>query len=312
MDIESWELWYMTAHNASSPDQQTITLPPPPGEVGVLIVSGKDRPGIVAGISALLSRAGANIVSLDQYSDNPQGGNFFQRTVFHHSDFTVHRPDLEKQLEALLGERFELSWRLTDTTPKRTAILASRTDHCVLDLLWRQRRGEISMVVPMVISNHPDLAESVRSFRVPFHHVPSDGPNRSASEAEMLRLLQGNVDLVVLARYMRVLSSPFLEELAVPVINIHHSFLPAFVGASPYRRAKERGVKLVGATAHYVTEELDEGPIIEQGVVRVSHAETTAQLQQRGADVERSVLSRAVEWHCQDRVIRHDNCTIVF
>jgi formyltetrahydrofolate deformylase len=200
------------------------------------------------------------------------------------------------------------------------AILASKADHCLLDLLWRQRRGELPVTIPMVISNHPDVAEEVRSFGVPFFHVPSPGPgtgsapreSREGAEAEKLRLLIGNVDFVVLARYMRILSGDFIARAGVPIINIHHSFLPAFIGAGPYAKAKERGVKLVGATAHYVTEDLDEGPIIEQDVVRVTHADTAADLQRRGADVERAVLSRAVTWHSEDRVIRDGNHTIVF
>jgi formyltetrahydrofolate deformylase len=164
----------------------------------------------------------------------------------------------------------------------------------------------------MVISNHPDVAEEVRSFGIPFFHVPCQGADKSAAEAEHLRLLQGNVDFVVLARYMQILSGDFIDNVGVPIINIHHSFLPAFIGAGPYAKAKQRGVKLVGATAHYVTQDLDEGPIIEQDVVRVTHAHTAADLTRRGADVERAVLSRAVLWHAEDRVIRNGNHTIVF
>ncbi|MGY5011720.1 formyltetrahydrofolate deformylase [Streptomyces sp. 900105755] len=164
----------------------------------------------------------------------------------------------------------------------------------------------------MVTSNHPDTAEEVRGFGVPFFHVPSAGPDKSAAEAEHLRLLQDNVDFVVLARYMQILSGDFIERVGVPIINIHHSFLPAFIGTGPYAQAKERGVKLVGETAHYVTEDLDEGPIIEQDVVRVTHADTAADLRRRGADVERAVLSRAALWHAEDRVVRHANHTIVF
>jgi formyltetrahydrofolate deformylase len=196
--------------------------------------------------------------------------------------------------------------------PNRVAIFASKSDHCLLDLLWRQRHGELPVMVSMVISNHPDTAEEVRSFGIPFFHVPSAGPDKTAAEAEHLRLLQGNVDFIVLARYMQILSGEFIAALRVPIINIHHSFLPAFIGAGPYAKAKERGVKLIGATAHYVTEDLDEGPIIEQDVVRVTHAETAADLQRRGADVERMVLSRAVKWHSEDRVVRNGNQAIVF
>jgi formyltetrahydrofolate deformylase len=278
-----------------------------------LIVHGKDRTGIVAAVGAVLSRHAANIVSLDQYSDNPQGGAFFQRTVFGCENLPVVLPKIRLDLEHELADGFDLDFTLRDlAVPQRVAIFASRSDHCLLDLLWRHRRGELPINIAMVISNHPDTAAEVRSFGIPFFHVPSMGPDKSAAEAEHLRLLQGNVDFVVLARYMQILSGRFIAELGVPVINIHHSFLPAFIGAGPYTKAKERGVKLVGATAHYVTEDLDEGPIIEQDVVRVSHAHTIEELQRRGADVERAVLSRAVRWHSEDRVIRHGNHTIVF
>lgn len=284
----------------------------PPNEA-VLTVHGRDQPGIVAAVSAVLARHGANILALDQYSDDPDGGRFFQRTVFHLDDLVANRAAVEEELAATLSDGFELSWSLSlRSVPKRVAILASTSDHCLLDLLWRHRRGEIPMSVPMVISNHTNVADDVASFAIPFFHVPSAGPDKSQAEAEILKLLAGNVDLVVLARYMQILSGDFLDRVGAPVINIHHSFLPAFVGEAPYRRAKERGVKLIGATAHYVTEELDEGPIIEQDVVRVTHADTAADLQRKGASVEREVLSRAVLAHCDDRVIRHGRQTIVF
>lgn len=279
-----------------------------------LIVQGKDQPGVVAAASALITRNGGNILALDQYSDDPTGGEFFQRVVFHRENLAAAFPEIEADLAETLGEGFGLDWTLTDqSTPKRMAILASKQDHCLLDLLWRHRRGDLTVTIPMVISNHTDTAEDVRSFGVPFFHVPSvKGPDKSESEAELVRLLKGNVDFIVLARYMQILSPDFLEEVGVPVINIHHSFLPAFIGADPYRRAKDRGVKLIGATSHYVTEDLDEGPIIEQDVARITHAHSAEDLRRRGADVERAVLSRAVLWHAQDRVIRDGNHTIVF
>jgi len=282
----------------------------------VLVVHGKDRAGIVAAITAVLSKHDANIVSLDHHADDPQGGNgvFFQRTVFGRPDLKAALPQIDKELQQELSAGFELTYTLRElSVPKRVAIFASREDHCLLDLLWRHRRGELPITVSMVISNHADAADEVRSFGIPFFHVPSAaGPDKSAAEAEHLRLLAGNVDFIVLARYMQILSGNFIQQVAVPIINIHHSFLPAFIGANPYAKAKERGVKLVGATAHYVTEDLDEGPIIEQDVIRVSHADTVAELQRLGADVERDVLSRAVLWHSQDRVIRNGSHTIVF
>jgi len=278
-----------------------------------LIVQGKDRAGIVAAVASVLAGAGANIVSLDQYSDDPRGGDFFQRTVFSLGNLKAVLPELDKELRKRLEEEFTLEFTLRDmSVPKRVAIFASKSDHCLLDLLWRHRHGELPLAVSMVISNHPDAATEVRNFGIPFFHVPSAGSDKSAAEGEHLRLLQGNVDLVVLARYMQILSGDFIAKVGVPIINIHHSFLPAFIGAGPYAKAKERGVKLIGATAHYVTEDLDEGPIIEQDVVRVTHADTVADLQRRGADVERIVLSRAVKWHSEDRVICNGNHTIVF
>ena len=279
-----------------------------------LIVHGTDRPGIVAAVSALITRHEGNIVAFDQYSDDPTGGDYFQRVVFHRPDLAAALPMIEDDLGRTLGGGFDLRWSLTDqSTPKRMAILASKQDHCLLDLLWRHRRGELPVTIPMVVSNHTTAAEDVRTFGVPFFHVPSaPGPDKSESEEKILELLVGNVDFVVLARYMQILSGDFLEKVGVPVINIHHSFLPAFIGADPYKKAKERGVKLIGATSHYVTSDLDEGPIIEQDTVRVTHADSSLELARRGADVERQVLSRAVLWHAQDRVIRQGNHTIVF
>ncbi len=278
-----------------------------------LIVSGPDQQGIVAAMAALVARHDGNIVSLDQHSTDPVGGAFFQRVVFHRPGLAAALPAIEADLARTL-EPFGMTWVLRDMSiPKRMAILASTEDHCLLDLLWRHRRGALPVEIPMVISNHTRAAEDVRSFGVPFVHVPSQpGPDKSAAEAEILRHLEGRVDFVVLARYMQILSADFLAKAGVPVINIHHSFLPAFIGANPYQKAKDRGVKLIGATAHYVTEDLDEGPIIEQDVARVTHADSTVELRRRGADVERAVLSRAVLWHAQDRVIRHGNHTIVF
>ena len=290
----------MTVHNEALKDQ------------ACLIVHGPDRAGIVSAVTALITRNKGNIVQLDQYSDNADGGAVCQRGVVHRPDLSAAFGEIEADLEETIGA-LGLEWTLTDqSVPKRMAILASTSDHCLLELLWRHRRGELPVTIPMVISNHTNVADDVRSFGIPFFHVPSQGPDKSAAEARILELLKGNVDFAVLARYMQIISEDFLDNVEVPVINVHHSFLPAFIGAAPYRKAKERGVKLIGATSHYVTKDLDEGPIIEQDIARVDHAHTAADLQARGAYVERAVLSRAVQWHAEDRVIRHGNHTIVF
>jgi len=271
---------------------------------GRLLIHCPDRHGIVAAVAGFLAASGANIISSDQHSTDPEGGEFFMRM-----EFNLERGDLEALGRAFaqeVGERLDMTWRLTDAgRPKRMAILVSREDHCLVDLLWRHRRGELDAEIPLVASNHPDHAEDVAGFGIPYHHAP--WPN----EPELLGLLQG-CDVVVLARYMRILSGDFLEQLGLPVINIHHSFLPAFAGANPYQRAFERGVKVIGATAHYVTEELDAGPIIDQDVTRVSHRETPQTMMRLGRDIERTVLARAVNAHLEDRVLVHGNRTVVF
>ncbi|REJ07842.1 formyltetrahydrofolate deformylase [Microbacterium bovistercoris] len=274
-----------------------------------LLIACDDQPGIVAAVAGALAEHGANIISLDQHSTDAAGGRFFQRTVIHLDGLAAKRPALEASISAV-AERFDMEWSLHDASRrKRVAIFVSKYDHCLLELLWRTQRGELDIDVTMVVSNHPDLADSVRAFGVPFVHIPA--ADKAAMEQRQLDLLRGNVDLVVLARYMQILSDSFIESLGAPVINIHHSFLPAFIGANPYARAKERGVKLIGATAHYATADLDEGPIIEQDVTRVTHAESAAELQRRGADVERFVLARAVKWHAEDRVIVHGRSTVI-
>ncbi|CAH0201062.1 MULTISPECIES: formyltetrahydrofolate deformylase [unclassified Microbacterium] len=278
-----------------------------------LLIACDDQPGIVAAVANVLAQHGANIISLDQHSTDAEGGRFFQRTVIHLPGLAAARPALEASIDEV-AERFGMEWSLHDTSRrKRVAIFVSKYDHCLMELLWRQQRGQLDVDITMVVSNHPDLAESVRSFGVPFVHIPrgTGDDAKEAMEARQLELLQGNVDLVVLARYMQILTDDFIGRIGAPVINIHHSFLPAFIGANPYARAKERGVKLIGATAHYATADLDEGPIIEQDVTRVTHSESAAELQSRGADVERLVLARAVQWHAEDRVIVHGRSTVI-
>ena len=267
----------------------------------------------MAAVSGFLTESGANITSSDQHSTDPEGGTFFMRMEFRLEGLQSRRQELEKAFAESVAEPFEMEWQLAYLSDrKRVALLASRDEHCLLDLLWRWRRGELHGSVVAVVSNHDVHVEDVRSFGVPYHHVPATSSSKSEAEEQMLDLLAGEADLVVLARYMQILSADFLARLGAPVINIHHSFLPAFGGADPYRKARERGVKLVGATAHYVTEELDAGPIIEQDVFRVTHRHSVDELERIGRDLERLVLARAVEWHLDDRVLVHENRTIVF
>ncbi len=265
-----------------------------------LVVSCPDRPGIVAAIAGFLFEGGANILSSAQHS----GERFLLRMEFEH-DAPV------SGFEAV-AERFGMDFRLTRAdVPKRMAILVSREEHCLLDLLWRWRSGELDAEVVTVLSNHPVARGDVEAFGVPYVEVPNRREIKPQAEEAMLAQLRG-VDLVVLARYMQILSGDFLERVGVPVINIHHSFLPAFAGAEPYERAHDRGVKIIGATAHYVTEELDAGPIIEQDVERVTHADDVEALRRTGRDIERTVLARAVRWHLEDRVVVDGPRTVVF
>jgi formyltetrahydrofolate deformylase len=277
-----------------------------------LLIGCADRPGIVAGVSGFLYERGANIVSSHQYSTDPSGGRFFLRTEFFLADadqrerFAV---DFAAQVAAPLAMDWTLRWW---GERRRIAILVSRHDHCLQELLWRSRRGELDAQVVTVISNHPDLQDDVRAAGVDFHHVPVDAGRKREAEEAMLGLLDGGAELLVLARYMQILSAEFLGRVGMPAINIHHSFLPAFSGANPYRRAHARGVKLIGATAHYVTEQLDDGPIIDQDVVRVDHRHNVSDLERVGRDVERRVLAHAVALHLDDRVIVDGPRTIVF
>jgi formyltetrahydrofolate deformylase len=282
------------------------------GSARLLIVC-PDGPGIVAATSTFLHEHGANILDSAQHSTDPTGGTFFMRMEFQLDGLDDGRKDFELAFEQTVAQRFDMTWRLSSSSErKRVAILVSRYEHCVLDLLWRWRRNEIDAEITHVISNHPDLEADVRSFDLPYTYVPVPRDDKAAAEEQILSLLAGRVDLVILARYMQILSADFLRRIEAPVINIHHSFLPAFVGSDPYRRALERGVKIIGATAHYVTEELDGGPIIEQDIARISHRDNAQDLERISRDIERAVLARAVRWHLEDRVLIDENRTFVF
>jgi formyltetrahydrofolate deformylase len=279
----------------------------------VLTLSCPDRPGIVAAVSTFLAQSGQNILDAQQFDDT-ETKKFFMRVVFTAADLAVELSALQTGFTAI-AQRFAMNWQMRDRAAKRRVmLLASKSDHCLFDILYRWRTGELDMVPTAVVSNHPRETYASLDFGdIPFHYLPATKENKPQQEAAIWKLVEDSrTDLVVLARYMQILSGDFLDQVGAPVINIHHSFLPAFAGAGPYERAKERGVKLVGATSHYVTEDLDQGPIIEQDVTRVSHRDDTETLIRLGADIERTVLSRAVRWHCEDRVLVHGNTTVVF
>jgi formyltetrahydrofolate deformylase len=277
-----------------------------------LLISCPDRPGIVAAVSGFLFARRANIVSSHQYSSDPSGGRFFMRTELFLPE-PVDREALAEGFRNEVAEPFAMDWELRWWGQvRRTAILVSRHDHCLVDLLWRRRRGELETEIVAVISNHTELEQQTAAAGVPFHHVPVPEEGKDQAEQTIVSLLEGKAELLVLARYMQILSGDFLARIGIPAINIHHSFLPAFAGANPYRRAHDRGVKLIGATAHYVTEQLDDGPIIDQDVVRVDHRQRAEELERVGRDVERLVLARAVALHLEDRVIVDGRRTVVF
>jgi len=279
----------------------------------ILVIRCPDRPGIVAAISSFLFARSANITDLDQHSSDPEGGTYFMRLEFHLIGLEKDLGELRRHFETEVASPFAMEWRLVPATDrKKVAVLVSKQDHALLELLWSWKRGDLRADVTIVISNHPDLRSAVEPFGVLFEHVPNTRETRAAAEARMLELLDGRADLLVLARYMQILSPELTARFANRIINIHHSFLPAFAGADPYRQAHDRGVKIVGATAHYVTAELDAGPIIEQDVGRVSHRDSVDDLKALGRDLERRVLARAVKWHCEERTLVHGNKTIVF
>jgi len=274
-----------------------------------LLLACPDRPGLIARVSGFLAEAGLNIVDVDQHSSAE--GRFFMRMVFDQVP-GAGREALEQQFAREIGEPFEMDYELGESgRERRVAVMVSREDHCLSDLLWRWRNGDLGGELVAVISNHPDHASQVEAVGLPFHHVAVEPHSKHEAERQILDLLDG-VDLLVLARYMQILSDDFLRELRAPAINIHHSFLPAFVGADPYHRAYERGVKLIGATAHYVTAELDAGPIIAQDVESVDHRDEVADMIRIGRDIERLVLARAVMAHLDDRVLLDGDRTIVF
>ncbi len=277
-----------------------------------LLITCEDRAGIVQAVSGFLYHHGANITNLAQYTTEAQGGRYFMRVEFELANLPEKFEQLKSTFIANVGERYHMQWRLSRVSDvKKVGILVSKFDHALLDLLWRHARGLLPCDITHVVSNHEDLRTAVEGFGIPYSVVKVTPDNKAQAEAEIHQIMQGN-DLLILARYMQILSEDMVKDWNMKIINIHHSFLPAFVGANPYQQAYDKGVKLIGATAHYVTADLDQGPIIEQDVKRVSHDYSVQDLRELGEDVERNVLSRAVRWHLEDRIIVDGNKTVVF
>ena len=285
------------------------TVPPSTIDKLVITLSCPDQPGIVHAASGIMSDIGGNIIQSQQFGD-PDTGLFFMRME---AESPVGRGPVEEGLTRI-ADKFNATWRVDQLgRPLRTVIMVSREGHCLTDLLYRQRSQGLPIEVVAVVGNHPDLAPVAQFYGVPFLSIPVTKDSKARAEAELLDLIKSEqVELAVLARYMQILSDSVCREMAGRVINIHHSFLPSFKGARPYAQAHERGVKLIGATAHYVTADLDEGPIIEQDVTRVTHADSTRDMVELGQDVERRVLAQAVRWHAERRVLMNGNRTVVF
>ncbi|MDF2959857.1 MAG: formyltetrahydrofolate deformylase [Paenibacillus sp.] len=277
-----------------------------------MLVSCPDQPGIVAAVSRFLYEHGANIVQSDQYTMDPEGGMFYIRIEFDLDNLDARREQLKADFAAVAAQ-FQMQWSINRAgRKKKLAIFVSKEDHALLELLWQWQAGDLEAEIAMVISNHNDMRSLVESFGIAYHHIPVTAETKAEAERKQLDLVVDQVDAVVLARYMQIITPKFIEYFPNRIINIHHSFLPAFVGGKPYAQAHNRGVKIIGATAHYVTEELDGGPIIEQDVQRVSHRDNVDDLKRIGRHIERIVLARAVSWHVEDRVIVHGNKTVVF
>lgn len=276
----------------------------------VLLILCPDRRGLVATVSGLLYRHGANILHADQHQDHDLG-LFFMRVECESDGFDV--PAFAAELERTASE-LGMQWELRDTGElPRIAIFVSQHLHCLADILYRYRSGDLRCAIPAILSNHRDGEALARFYDVPFHYVPVTAEQKSAAEQEQLRILGAeSIDAVVLARYMQILSPEFVARFPARIINVHHSFLPAFAGGRPYHAAFQRGVKLIGATSHYVTAELDDGPIIEQDVVRISHRDGVEDLISKGRDIEKAVLSRALSWHLERRILCYGNKTVVF
>ncbi|RUL52255.1 formyltetrahydrofolate deformylase [Lysinibacillus antri] len=278
-----------------------------------LLVKCPDKPGIVSVLSTFLYKHNANIIESSQYSSDPENGKFFIRLEFHCDNLQEKRPQMEKEFAQIAWD-YNMSYNIFYRNQRqRTAIYVSKELHCLLELLWAWQNGDLDTDIAVVISNHEEARSIVESHGIPFHYLPANKDIRKEVEAQQIQLMEEyNVDVLILARYMQILTPDFVNHFENRIINIHHSFLPAFIGANPYDRAHKRGVKLIGATSHYVTNDLDEGPIIEQDVERVDHRDDVPTLKKIGSQIERRVLAKAVKWHLENRIIVEGNKTIVF
>ena len=277
-----------------------------------LLISCPDRPGIVAAVSSFIFEHHGNICQSDQHSTDPHHGTFFMRVSFTEDSFTLNQADLVRDFTPI-AEMLYMNWSVHYSRQRRrSCIFVSKLDHCLTDLLWRWKSGELTMDITCIISNHQNLETLAQMYGIPYYYFPAQKEHRSTDQQRILEFLSDKVDFLILARYMQILEPFFVKAYPRQIINIHHSFLPAFIGANPYERAFERGVKLIGATAHYVTDDLDEGPIIAQDVIHCNHRDTLADLMRKGRDVERRVLAEAVRLHTEDRVLVFKNKTIVF
>jgi len=279
----------------------------------IITIQCPDQKGIVATVSDFLYNYQGNILEVDQHVDE-EIGMFFMRAAWELDSFALDKESIESVFREEVADRFGMSFDLYFNTQKpRMAIFVSKLSHCLFDILSRYYSGQFDVEIPLVISNHLELKKVVTAFRIPFYHLPMDKTNKAAVEQQQIELLKEHkVDFIVLARYMQILSGDFIQSFPNQIINIHHSFLPAFVGAKPYHAAYERGVKIIGATAHYVTEELDAGPIIEQEIARVRHHNSVSDLVQIGQDVEKVVLSKAIKYHLERKVLAYRNKTVIF
>lgn len=280
--------------------------------IATLLFSCPDRVGLVSRISHFIFERGGNIIDLDEHVD-PDEQRFFIRVAWDLKNFSISASDLETAFSPL-GNEFNATWKIHfSQKKKRLAIFVSKLDHCLHEILWRHNLGEFDAEIPLIISNHNELQKLADYYKIPFHIYPITQENKNDQENAELKLLKdNNIDTIILARYMQILSPAFIDKYTNQIINIHHSFLPAFIGSNPYKQAYKRGVKIIGATAHYVTIELDEGPIISQDIIRITHKDEVENLVRKGRDLERLVLVRAIDYHLQNRILVHSKKTIIF